>query len=392
MKRIFILLCLASTLSLQATAQDINAIIHSVETQNTQLRAARHANEALTTALHADNLPGATSVEYSPFYQGGYDGVASSELIVSQEFDFPSLYATRHKSNRSQTEILDLQYRTLRRDILLEALQCCYDLYAARQTHLLLRDRLSAADSLLLAYDMRLRQGDASRLDLNRIKMDRMAVSTEVIRNDALIQSLQLELQRLNGGKPFDTGILDTTPNLADIVSAGADNVTSSQQPLEAALADATVRATRQELSLARQGWLPSLTLGYRRNTEQRETLNGFLVGVSVPLFSNGAKVKAAKLRRSAAEDEMANVLVEQDARLDQLQNRVEQLRLMLETYDESLMRESLMLLRRAVMAGQLTVIDYYTESDRIYSLLQERLATQNEYLKLVADIHRETL
>ena len=35
------------------------------------------------------------SVEYSPFFAKGIDGMASSELVVTQGFDFPTLHAAR---------------------------------------------------------------------------------------------------------------------------------------------------------------------------------------------------------------------------------------------------------------------------------------------------------
>ena len=71
--------------------------------------------------------------------------------------------------------------------------------------------------------------------------------------------------------------------------------------------AEATVEAMRQEVEVARQGWIPKLSLGYRRNTDGSEASNGFLVGVAFPIYSTGKRVKAATARRAAAELEMEN-------------------------------------------------------------------------------------
>lgn len=53
--------------------------------------------------------------------------------------------------------------------------------------------------------------------------------------------------------------------------------------------------AARRQLSVSRQGWLPDLELGYRRNTESGHPLNGVVVGFSFPIFQNHGKVKMAR-------------------------------------------------------------------------------------------------
>lgn len=408
MKKIVLLLW---SFTLFQIASSQAPLLTQIEANNPQLRAARHANQALMADLRSDNRPGQTSVEYSPFYQDGVSGTSSSELIVSQEFDFPTLYAARSRQANAQQQALDLQYAILRRDILLQSQQLCIDLATAQKMQQLLASRLAAADSLLHVFSLRLGQGDATLIDLNRIKMDRMAVRTEAIRLDATLHSLRLSLQQLNGGQPIDEKLLtdyisryltgtdegspvDTPLPTGDGSNRAADlsGPALSLSPLEVASAQASLQVTREEVRVAQQGWLPSLTLGYRRNTELREAQNGFLVGVSVPLFSNSGKVRAARLRRSAAEDEITNAQLEQDTRMKTLQNQSQQLQLILEAYDEALMHQQLSLLHRAVMAGELSVIDYYNEAERIYTLLQERLTVASEYAKANAEIRRDCL
>lgn len=383
MKRIlFFLFCVISNICL-SEAQDL---FSSVEKNNPQLRMAREANVAQLAELSAENRLGNTSVEYSPFYQQGVDGTSSSELIVSQEFDFPSLYVARGRSVNAQRQVLDIQYQILRRDIMLEVRQLCCDIVAARSMQALLRSRISTADSLQTAFERRLALGDATILDLNRIKVDRMAVNAEYVRNESQLQTLMFDLQRLNGGISADV----TDCSFSTIAQGMSEIV--QEVPLEVANAQASLLSSRQELTVAKQGWLPSLTLGYRRNTELREAQNGFLLGVSVPLFGNGSKVKAARLRRNVAEEEVTRATIEQDARSQTLKTQARQLHLILEAYDETLLNQTLNLLKRAVLAGELSIIDYYNEVDRIYSILQDRLTSETEYYKTLIEINRENL
>ncbi|MCQ4917066.1 TolC family protein, partial [Bacteroides nordii] len=49
------------------------------------------------------------------------------------------------------------------------------------------------------------------------------------------------------------------------------------------------------QIGVNKQGWLPILELGYRRNTESGTPFNGVVVGFSFPIFENISKVKIAK-------------------------------------------------------------------------------------------------
>ena len=105
-----------------AQAQTIEDVLRSVEQNNVELKAARKGNEAAALeAKQVNNLEG-LSVEYSPFFSGEVGGIASSELVVSQGFDFPTLYGARKKANRLQGDVRDMEYQTARRDILLQFL------------------------------------------------------------------------------------------------------------------------------------------------------------------------------------------------------------------------------------------------------------------------------
>lgn len=389
MKKVLSIIFVILAVTDMGLAQGLTSLLSAIEKNNIQLKAARMTNSSLMTASRAENRLGDTSVEYSPFYQSGVDGTSSSELIVSQELDFPTLYAARSKANDLQAKELDWQYRILRRDILLEAKQLGIELCQNMQIQSLLQLRMATADSLLQAFEKRLSLGDASLLDINRIKMDRMSVSAEYIKNEARRTSLLADLQRLNGGQKTDNYFAELRNQPISMLETADEGFRPS---LETYSAEASLKSSQQSVLMAQHNWAPKLTLGYRRNTELREASNGFLVGVAVPLFNNSGKVKAAKMQRSAAELNLSDAQVEQTMRHDNLIQQYQHYRLLLEAYDEPLMQQTLSLLHKAVMAGELSVIDYYTEADRIYSLLLERIDNEAEYVKVLSELNRESL
>lgn len=54
-----------------------------------------------------------------------------------------------------------------------------------------------------------------------------------------------------------------------------------------------------------------------------------------------------------------------------------------LRIYDLTLMKQSLELLKKAVVAGNMSLVDYYTEADKVYLKWQTLLFIENQYQTL---------
>ena len=387
-----ILSCISVFTFATAEAQDIAAVLQSIEQSNTRLAAARQMNAAEIASQQAENVIGATSLEYSPFFHGGYRGIASSELIVTQEFDYPTLYRERRKSTELRQDVLELEYRTLRRDILLDATKSCYDLVAARQSMKLIRKRIAATDSLLALYNRRLDHGHATILDLNRIKLDRMSLLTEEAECQGDELSIIDHLQTLNGGQPLpDISVVSVDEDLVfDIFTEAQTDYTP--EPLEVATAEAEVTFSRHERALSRKSWYPTFTAGFRVNTEMRDANGGFVVGVAFPLFANSKRQQASAQKMTAAELALADARAESLSRTRALRTEAENLQRKLRTYDADLMEESLTVLLTAVLAGEISIMEYYTAAERTFAMLQERLAIAAQLRKVYADLRRDEL
>lgn len=113
---------------LGADAQGIDEILQQIARNNPQLHAQDKARNAEKIELKTSNNLDRTAVSYSPFFANGVQGIASSELVVSQDFDFPTLYAGRNKMIKKQSEVLDTRFESLRRDVLLDARLLCIQL------------------------------------------------------------------------------------------------------------------------------------------------------------------------------------------------------------------------------------------------------------------------
>lgn len=393
MKRNIILgLALMAVLGMSAqTPRTIDGVLKSIEQNNKELQAQKHAADATKMENRAaNNLPDPT-LNYSSFYSNAAEGGHGTEFVASQGFDFPTQYITRHRQATLQNEAVDKQQQAFRRDMLLNAKNLCLDLILLNQEKALMDIRQKNAEELQALYEKRLTTGDANILEVNKIKMERMNVQTEVAQNNAAHRTALQSLLAMNGNMPLE--FAETTyPDVKEIndYNRMRDQVMASDLDLQAAAA--TTLAAQKQVAVNRQGWLPKLEVGFRRNTDDVASQNGFVVGGSLPLFENRKKVKIAKAQAISAQLMQENAKDQAEASLMSLFNEMQQLKDAMRAYDVPLMHRSLDLLKQALAEGQISLIEYFVETEGIYKNLQAYMQIENQYQKVMAGIYKNDL
>lgn len=389
MKKI-ILAAMAFAAVVSAKAQDINAVLKSVEQNNMELKALLKGNEAADIENKSQNTLEDLSIEYSPFFQSETSGIASSELVITQGFDFPTLYGARKKAGQLQRNVLDMQYQTARRDILVNAKKLCLDIINYNKQKQLLKERRKNADELLAMFELKFKNGDATSLELNKIKLDRMNLETELVQADTKHANAMQQLQALNGGQPIEV-------NMTEYPQAPADDEVTMYEKAVATdwtvrTAQASVLAAEQDVKVNKQSWIPKFEIGYRRNTEGDNASNGFLIGGSIPLFSSKNKVKIAKARQTEAVMQHANARINAENSARTMITQMKQLKASADAYDVPLMRQTLKLLRTAVENGEISVTEYYVEADNIYKNMITYMDIERQYQDALTEIYKNEL
>ena len=391
MKRYLIATIVAFSTYSIAFADNIGDVLKQVASNNLTLQALVHDNQADVLDIKASNSIGGPSVEYSPFFTKGYSGVAESELVVSQEIDFPTKYAARNKQAKMQNIVGEQLLIKQRRDILLQAQLLCIDLIRLNQTLSMLHERLANSETLLQMYQKRMDAGDANALELNKVKLDCMEVRTLVNEAQGERTSLLQQLRQLNGGKPID--VIDTVlPEYPQITNFESYRALALASDADVAVAQTALRAADMNLKLQKNEWLPNISFGYRRNTEQGEGINGFLVGVSFPLYSNSNNVKAARQRRESAELQVMQAQNEAEASMRTNYEQLQGLQQVIDHSDVKLLQESLTLFAKALQHGEITALVYYVEINSIYEKLQRHIDLHCQSVKLLAELHKAEL
>ena len=362
MKRIILIttVCACGLLPLQA--QSVDEVLQSVAQHNKSIQAQQKNGEAEKIGIEAENSLEDPTVEYSSFFSKGVNGQSGSELVVSQGFDFPTVYNSRNRAGRDKKEAVDYRAEALRRNVLLEAKTLCLDMIRLNRQRDLLDKRMQNAD-----------------------------IQTEVLQNHTDHRTALQSLLALNGNMPltFEGREYPTIPTTLDF-EALCDEVLGQDAELKAAEAD--TRAAERNLTVNRQKWLPKLEIGYRRNTGEGSKEHGFLVGGSIPLFSNRRQVRMAQAQSIGTRLQADEIRLKAEAALHSGFNELQQLGRAMSVYDQPLMTQTLELLKESVKGGELSVTDYFVEADQIYRNLQAYMELECQYQKVAATLYKNRL
>lgn len=393
MKRYLIIATLI-TATLSATAQtSIEDVLSSVETNNKELQANRQLITAQKLASKLDNNLPDPSVSYVHQY-GNREGMGiQGELVASQSFDFPSVYVQRNKLAKAKGESYDRQGAEVRQQILLQAKEVCLDLVFLNQQKSLLDQRRQNAEQLSALYEMRLKNGDASILETNKINLELLNAKNEARMNEAARVAKLHELATLNGGVAihFTDTVYQPVETPQSFVDLQQEAVPANRQLL--ALQGEKSAALRQ-LGVSKSLWLPGFELGYRLNTATGgERFNGFLVGITIPLFSNRNNVKQAKAQSLYTDLQIESTTTTVENELLQLYNQSVALKTSIDEYQSVLKSQNnLALLNKAIQSGQISMIEYFVDVTTLYQSMQNYMQLQNEYQKVMAQLYKHQL
>lgn len=366
---------------------NIDRVLESVTANNKTLQAGGHLAETQKLEARTGNYLANPTVEFNQLWGSGATGSNINELAVVQSFDFPSVYSNKNKLSKLKSENYDYQYAATRQQILLAVKQCCLEIIYLRKQKALLDTRLKNASELWELYQQKLANGSANQLEMNKIQLEKINAQNENRLNEAALKAQLEQLQTLNGGQPIDfsdndyavnTGLPDWKKLQADYIAADPGLKSLSGQS----------EIAGQEIRLSKAQTLPKFDLGYRRNGGNDEKMNGFVVGLSIPLWENKNTVKKAK-----AQAEYATAVVDDNtqnlkSRLQQLYTQAQALRNSGDQYAAVLSSQrNSELLAKALEAGQISMIDYFVEITILYDSMQNYLNVEKEYQNTVAQL-----
>jgi len=383
---------LLGTLTTRAQSS-IDQVLRSIETNNKSLQANTKMTDAQKLEAQTGKFLANPSVEWEQMWGNRNNPGSEYTLTVKQSLDFPTTYSNKNKLANLKANTIGFQSAAYRQQLLLNAKQTCIEIIYLRKQKSLLDARLANAETMFALYKKRFESGDANQLELNKIQLELLNAQNQSRLNKAALTAAEEQLRNLNGGNPIT---LDATD-----YPAGEELINFEQ--LQAAFMDADPNLksltgdqeiANREVKLSRSLTLPKFDVGYKRNAASDHVAsNGFMVGVSIPLFENKNTVKKAKAQAEFATASLEDNRLNLKTNLQQLYQQAEALQISRADYAKVLEQQgNIELLNKALNAGQLSVIDYFTELSTIYDSHQSYLDVEKEYHSILAQLYQYKL
>lgn len=385
-----ILLLCALTLSGAGAQNNMADILSCIEANNPQLKAGAQMVLSQKAEVSSQNSLADPTFELEHLWGAQNAGDRKYDITVLQSFDFPSLYVQRNRVGNLKRSLYDGQQTLLRQQVLLQAKELCLRIVYLNRCIELSDKRLAAADELARLYRGKLESGDAAILDVNKIEIEQLNVTTANARLRNELSTCLAQLRALNGGESLDVELSTLTYPEA-VLPASFDELKT-----QALQADPELQLLRQEsliadksVALNRSGWLPKFELGYRHAYELGERFNGFAVGVSIPLFANRKKVKMAKAQALAGTFAVNNREQQALAELQSAYDEAVTLQRNHARYDLLTRQNNLGLLQKALAAGKISMVEYLVDATQLYEAFDNRLSLEYEYQLRLARLYK---
>ncbi|MEQ2976240.1 TolC family protein [Butyricimonas faecihominis] len=383
---------LLGTLTTRAQ-NSIDQVLKSIETNNKSLQANTKMTDAQKLEAQTGKFLANPSVEWEQMWGNRNNPGSEYTLTVKQSLDFPTTYSNKNKLANLKANTIGFQSAAYRQQLLLNAKQTCIEIIYLRKQKSLLDERLANAETMFALYKKRFESGDANQLELNKIQLELLNAQNQSRLNKAALTAAEEQLRNFNGGNPitFDATDYPTGEELINFDQLQAAFMEADPN-LKSLTGDQEI--ANREVKLSRSLTLPKFDVGYKRNAAKDHVAsNGFMVGVSIPLFENKNTVKKAKAQAEFATASLEDNRLNLKTNLQQLYQQAEALQISRADYAKVLEQQrNIELLNKALNAGQLSVIDYFTELSTIYDSHQSYLDVEKEYHSILAQLYQYKL
>ena len=385
-KIIYSLLLMLSAVSLTAQ-QNIDTLLSEIETNSSTLSALRQQIEAQKIGNKTDIYLPNPEVEYT--YLWGKPSVLGNETDISvmQSFDFPTAYMHRSKIAGLENQHLELQYKSERINLLLQAKQLLIQLAYYNALAQEYDTRLTNARRIATSYQSRFDKGDTNILERNKSQVNLTTVENELNNINIERQALLTQLKALNGG--LDLSFNETTILSAPLPLAFDEwfAVAESQNPAMQYLSK-QIDIDKEQIKLNRSLGMPKFSAGYASEKIVGEHFRGISVGVSIPLWENKNKVKHAKAQLRSAEAVLQDGKIQFYNHLQQLYAKSQGLQQNAAKYRQTLKsHNNESLLKKSLDLGEISLLTYLLEAEYYYDTVNKALEAERDYQLTLAEL-----
>lgn len=289
---------LLSALMLPLSAMADGGIMEQVFANNPDLQSAKMTYEADALNFRAENNLADPEVELAYLFDRPGKSI---ELSVTEGIDWPGVYGARKKYIKHQITALEYVYQTKCVEISSQVRLALADLVNVNRRIALQKRVLAEEENLLDLLSEKYADREISIIEMNKLRLElfdnKVALKDLNVQKNVIIESLKA----LNGGKELsglDTDVVEYSGAILEPVDFYISDFRQYSPEYKVAIQQQIVGAQAEKV--AKLSNFPGFTVGYKYKDEGGEQAHGFIVGMSIPIFSGRHKLSAAKSRSLA--------------------------------------------------------------------------------------------
>jgi outer membrane protein TolC len=379
-----------SVFSIYVSAQSsIDIVLAEIARNNKSVLAYKQYQEALGLGFRTGLTPDNPKMEYD-YLPGSPAGAGvQRDFSITQGFDFPTAYGKRSKVADQRIVKSNFEVDAFRQNILLEAKKYCLELIYRNKLRIELARRFEHAGGVHQNYKIKLDNGQANVLDVNKASLQLLTIKTELQVNESERNKVLHKLSELNGG--VEVILMDTIyPPLNEIPAfEEMDSLIEANDPVVKIIKQER-EVAKHQLGLTKSLTLPKIETGYHSQSILGQQYQGAHFGLSIPLWENRNKVRAQNANLAWSDLQIQEHRTEHFYRNKQLYEQYLNFKGIVEEYQHLLGNMNHMgLLLKALYKGEISSIEYFMEQRYFYSAYDKLLLSDLELQKTVAELYK---
>ena len=372
-------------------SQSFDRILKTIEENNKDIQAAKKYVESKSYEYKKHNLPEGPELKYGYFPKNNTVPGTKEVFEVSQSFQMPCFYRNHTAYSKLMISKEELNQSILRQNILTESKSLLIEYIYLIKKLAIIDKRLKFADDIHNASLIRLEVGDANALEINKAKLHLMQVQKQEKEARTEVLAIREKLKSLNGGEEIDVSVEDyPIESLIDIDSVMLNRLSLDPELL---FSQKSIEASQKQLKVTKNLQLPKFNLGYGTETVADEKFKGFLVGVSIPLWSSRRAIQQAKFETQYYDLNAISINQSKIAETNVLYKKAASLEESLISYKTVLSTvNSEELLNQSLEAGEISIIDFFTEMFYYYEVYDDFLKVEKDYHQALAELYKYKL
>jgi cobalt-zinc-cadmium resistance protein CzcA len=393
------LLCLSWEGWTQNSITTLEDCLRQARENNLTLHAGRIAIEKAKDLQGTAFAIGKTSLALSQDPTSG--GSPDNSLSLSQSFEFPTVYATRHGLLKAETEVERNRLNVSENEVIKDVTSLYYSLLLEKERIRILQQQSTLYNRFLFLASAKVQAGEANRLE--QIHAERLCNENALALKNTAREYLNVQLQMQNQLnthaliEPVEDSLI-----IRPISPLFNENWDASQAP-QCKIFESQRMAGEKNLSLQRQGFIPEIHLAVRnqlvlkgfnpydipRERFDKGNFMGFEAGISVPLFfgEQRAKAKAAKREVEIIQTQKETALMLIQQAYETALNEYQQAKAALEYYLQTgnrLAEEITQISQLSYEKGEISYLEYIQNLQTAVDIRLQYAHAVNDYNQAV--------